>query len=122
MSPAPVVLVIHGSGQASIVESHPRTGSWLTIRTASAEAGYEIARRERPDVIALDLTTSLGNAWTICRLLKVDPRTSAIPVVVLGVDGRSETAAHARFAGVRAVLHHPLSSDSLDLALRSALA
>jgi len=85
------------------------------------EAGYEWAKRERPDLIALDLSTSFGNAWTICRLLKQDPRTAGIPVVVLTGETQGEMAAHARFAGVRAVLNRPLSTDSLDLALRATL-
>jgi CheY-like chemotaxis protein len=119
MNARPLVLVIRGSTRDVQIEDTPFATSWLTIRTASADAGYEMARRDRPDLIALDLSTSFGNAWTICRVLRQDPRTADIPVVVLADDAHGETAAHARVAGVRAVLNHPLSADSLDLALRS---
>ena len=86
------------------------------------DVGYEIARQELPDLIALDLSTSFGNAWTICRLLRADPKTSGIPVVVLAGHEGSQMAAHARFAGVRAVVAGPLSVDALGLAVRNALA
>jgi CheY-like chemotaxis protein len=75
----------------------------LTIRTTQAERGYELARIKQPDVVAVDVATAGGPGWALCRLLKRDPMTSAIPVVVLASDS-PEIDAHARFAGVSGVL------------------
>jgi DNA-binding response OmpR family regulator len=122
MTEYPVLLVIQDSTSSPDIDAHMLDQSGLTVRAARAEVGYEVARAERPDVIAIDLATPRGNAWTICRLLKADPRTASIPVIVLAGCDASETAAHARFAGAHAVVTRPFSLDSLGLAFQAALA
>lgn len=122
MTEHPVLLVIQDSTSSPDLETRMLDQSGLTVRAARAEVGYEVARREHPDLIAIDLATPRGNAWTICRLLKADPRTASIPVIVLAGSDASETAAHARYAGAHAVVTRPFSLDSLGLAFQSALA
>jgi DNA-binding response OmpR family regulator len=122
MTEYPVVLVIQDSTSSSEIDANLLDQSGLTVRAARAEVGYEVARTERPDVIAVDLAIPRGNAWTICRLLKADPQTASIPVIVLAATEASETAVHARYAGAHAVVTRPFSLDSLGLAFQSALA
>jgi CheY-like chemotaxis protein len=122
MTEQPVLLVIQDSTSSPDLETRMLDQAGLKIRAAHAEIGYEVAREEHPDLIAIDLATPRGNAWTICRLLKADPRTASIPVIVLASGDASETAAHARYAGAHAVVTRPFSLDSLGLAFQSALA
>ena len=97
----PVVLIVQGSDLVNPSPSAP--DECLTIRTSQAERAYELARVRQPDVVAIDVATAGGPGWALCRLLKRDPLTSAIPVVVLAAES-PETDAHARFAGVSGVL------------------
>jgi CheY-like chemotaxis protein len=122
MSECRVLLVIQDSASSADIDTHMLNYSGLTVRAARTESGYEVARAERPDVIAIDLATLRGNAWTICRLLKADPRTASIPVIVLAGVEVPEAAAHARYAGAHAVVMRPFSLDSLGVAFQSALA
>jgi two-component system, OmpR family, alkaline phosphatase synthesis response regulator PhoP len=46
------------------------------------------ARESRPDVILLDIMVPQLNGWEVCRRLKQDPETRAIPVIM--VTGRVE--------------------------------
>jgi CheY-like chemotaxis protein len=56
----------------------------LTVDIAdTGTAGLNAAQRRPPDVIVLDVELPGINGYTLCRMLKTDPRTAAIPVVML---------------------------------------
>lgn len=56
----------------------------FTVLTASdGEMGLETARREKPDLILLDLMLPKMNGFEVCRLLKFDDATKNIPIIVL---------------------------------------
>ena len=56
----------------------------------SGEEGLEAVRRDPPDMIVLDLMLPAMDGLEVCRRLKADRRTQAIPVLML--TGRSEEA------------------------------
>jgi len=65
------------------------------IHTArSGSEGLQIARSLKPDLILMDLFMPDMDGDQICRILKEDPETSSIPVVLVssGARGRSRTA------------------------------
>lgn len=65
------------------------------IHTArNGSDGLQIARSLKPDLILLDLFMPDMNGDQVCRILKGDPETSSIPVVLIssGARGRSRTA------------------------------
>ena len=47
------------------------------------EQGLEMARRERPDLILMDLGLPCLDGWTATRQLKEAPDTKVIPVIAL---------------------------------------
>ena len=54
------------------------------VMTASdAEEGLEVARREQPDLILMDMGLPGLDGWTATRRLKADPTTQRIPVIAL---------------------------------------
>jgi DNA-binding response OmpR family regulator len=81
-----------------VVEDEPDVAEM--IRYNLGREGYEVrlaangtdalrqAREARPDVILLDIMVPQLNGWEICRRLKHDPETAAIPVIM--VTGRAE--------------------------------
>src|SRR5437763_1468953 len=69
-------------------------------------------RRRRPDVIVLDLRMPGMGGAELCRRLRADERTQAIPIVLLtGAD--PEEARRAQRAGAAALVRKPFSP--LDL-------
>lgn len=54
----------------------------LTGATSGAE-GLALLRRQRPDVLLLDLTMPDTNGWDIYREIKQDARLADIPVIVI---------------------------------------
>ena len=77
-----------------VVEDHPETRDLLayhlkaggyTARTASSgQAALDIALRSRPDLVLLDVMLPGGmDGLEVCRRLKQDARTRAVPVLML---------------------------------------
>jgi two-component system alkaline phosphatase synthesis response regulator PhoP len=59
-----------------------REGFEVVVATNGADALRE-ARDSRPDLVLLDLMLPLVNGWELCRRLKQDPATRALPVIML---------------------------------------
>jgi DNA-binding response OmpR family regulator len=53
------------------------------LEAANGTAGIEIARRERPDLILLDVMMPGIDGWEVARRLTADEATRAIPIVFL---------------------------------------
>jgi DNA-binding response OmpR family regulator len=56
----------------------------MTVLEANdGPSGLEVARRERPDVILLDVMMPALDGWRVAEDLLADPRTSEIPIIFL---------------------------------------
>jgi CheY-like chemotaxis protein len=94
------------------------------FRIAEAENGEEALQKATtllPDVIVMDLSLPVMDGWEATRRLKRDPRTKAIPVVVLTGHALPEHAQAARDAGCDLVITKPCLPDQLMDALRGIL-
>jgi signal transduction histidine kinase/DNA-binding response OmpR family regulator len=56
---------------------------FATIRAAKGGEGIVIAREQQPDAITLDVMMPGMDGWSVLSVLKSDPRTSKIPVVMV---------------------------------------
>lgn len=50
--------------------------------------GLEAARREKPDLVILDIMMPRMDGYRVCQLLQADPDTSSIPVLMLTAKGQ----------------------------------
>jgi two-component system phosphate regulon response regulator PhoB len=74
----------------TLLDFNLRQAGW---RTAQAESGAEAlarARGLRPQVIVLDLNLPDVSGTDVCRLLKADPQTASIPVLMLTARGAEQ--------------------------------
>jgi DNA-binding response OmpR family regulator len=60
------------------------------LEADSGEKALELARRERPDLVLLDVMMPDVDGWTVARELAADERTRDIPIVFL--TARAEAA------------------------------
>ncbi len=72
----------------------------------------------QPDVILLDILLSDDDGWHVLRQLKSEPRTQAIPVIIVSVVDQPE---QARALGAAASLLKPIDRASLEQTLRRVL-
>jgi DNA-binding response OmpR family regulator len=76
---------------------------------ADGEEGLELARRHAPDLVLLDLMIPRVDGLDVCRLLKSDPDTSGMKVIVLSSRERARWEPLARSAGADSYLEKPIS-------------
>mgnify|MGYP001584716087 CR=1 FL=1 len=87
----------------------------------NGEAGLELARRERPDVIVSDFMMDRMDGLTMIRELRASPETADIPVILLTAERSVETRLSAREAGADIYLEKPFSPRELRAAVESLL-
>ena len=74
-----------------------------------------------PDLILLDLIMPDLDGYTVCRSLKADPATRAIPVIFLTVSADPHLNRQAYAAGAEACLTKPFRREALLAAVNATL-
>lgn len=91
----------------------------LTAETA--EAGLQVARTERPDVILLDVHLPGISGYEVVQRLKADPATAPIPIVAITAQAMRGEEMRARAAGCDAFLTKPVDTDLLRRTVQHVL-
>jgi protein-histidine pros-kinase len=71
--------------------------------------GFELARQHRPDLILLDLNLPDVPGDQVLAMLRSDPATASIPVVVISADAMPDRIKELLGSGARAYLTKPIS-------------
>ena len=74
----------------AVLKVHLRQMGLEGLLEQNPEAGMELAVREQPDLILLDVMMSGMDGHEVCRRLKADARTAAIPVIFISARDESE--------------------------------
>jgi PAS domain S-box-containing protein len=102
----------------AIVEDLPRL-AMVTAKTA--EAGLEIIRARRPDVVLMDINLPGISGIEAKRRLAASPETSAIPVIALSAAALPGDTSRANAAGFARYITKPVKLDELTSALEEVL-
>jgi two-component system alkaline phosphatase synthesis response regulator PhoP len=87
--PGQRVLVVEDEPDvAELIRYNLTKEGYDVIVVANGAEGLKRARETKPDIILLDIMVPQLNGWEVCRRLKQDPETRAIPVIM--VTGRVE--------------------------------
>jgi CheY-like chemotaxis protein len=84
---------------------------WRLLPALQGGLGVELAREHRPDLVLLDLHLPDIPGDEVLRRLRADPRTAAIPVVVVSADATPSSVERLRQSGADAYLTKPLDVD-----------
>lgn len=91
------------------------------LRASNGRTALELAVTGKPDVILLDVMMPGMSGFDACAALKADPRTAAIPVVMVTALNSVEDRVAALEAGAHDFLAKPLESVELRARVRSLL-
>ena len=81
------------------------------LESEDAEKAVELAREHCPDLILMDLQLPGMNGLEAARILKADPQTSNIPVVILSAGSLPDDARHLREAGCAGLITKPFGAN-----------
>ena len=99
-----------------------RARGYRVLEADTGEEGIEIARREMPHLILMDLQLPGLDGMEATRRLKADPATRAIPVVALSAHAQDADEARAREAGCVGYIAKPIRLSRFPQQVRSYLA
>ncbi len=103
MSYHPLVLIVDDSDRnRKLARDVLRLAQFRTLEAVTASEAIALASEHLPDVILMDLRLPDLDGSEAARLLRVEPRTSRIPVVAvtaLPLDAREDWLFEAGFAG-----------------------
>jgi signal transduction histidine kinase/DNA-binding response OmpR family regulator len=83
--PRRVLVVEDDQNIAQLLSHHLSEGGYTVATVGDAEAALEAARRERPDLITLDICLPGKDGFEFLQMLKSDEAMADIPVVIVSV-------------------------------------
>ena len=103
-----------------VLSSLLKKEGYEVIEAEDGEAGVELAKKEDPDVILMDLTMPRMGGLEACRLLKKDEKTKNIPVLVITALG-GENKTEAINAGIDDFVSKPFDAEEISIRVKSML-
>ncbi|HSL09656.1 MAG TPA: SpoIIE family protein phosphatase [Pseudonocardiaceae bacterium] len=94
---------------------------YTVISTADGQAALQAVQRIRPDVVLADVMMPVLDGFELLAQLRGDPRTAAIPVILLSARSGEEAAIEGLAAGANDYLVKPFSAPELLARVRSSL-
>jgi len=98
-----------------------RFAGFDVVLVADGIAAIEQAPLEQPDLILLDVRMPRVTGYDVCRQLKEDPATSAIPIVFLSAKGQEGEIQEGLDSGAVEYIVKPFTPDDLTEQVREVL-
>jgi two-component system, cell cycle response regulator DivK len=113
MSDKTVLYVEDNEYNLKIVRQLLGRTSYRLIEAVDGQLGVETALRELPDLILMDIQLPKLSGLEATRMLRADPKTAAIPIIVITSFALSGDDQKAKDAGASAYLAKPYSPREL---------
>lgn len=117
--------------QVLLVEDNPEVRAFLqrsladtyqVIEAADGAEGWEMALKHMPDMVISDVMMPVMNGLELCRKLKLDDRTSHIPVILLTARAAFVHQVDGLETGADSYITKPFNMQMLELNIRNLLA
>ncbi|MHB1349561.1 MAG: response regulator [Desulfobulbaceae bacterium] len=94
---------------------------YAIVSALSGREGVELARQERPDLILLDVVMPGEDGFEVCRILKHDPLTHAIPVIFITALSDSRSKIKGLSVGGLDYISKPFEKEEVFMRVRNIL-
>ena len=116
------ILIIEDEPDIQELLSFNLDNNGYKVYTASnGEKGLEVARKEHPDLILLDLMLPGIHGLDVCRIIKSDQETSGISIIMLTALGQEEDIIKGLETGADDYVTKPFSLQVLEARIKSVL-
>ena len=121
--PSTILIVDDSPTAQRIIRLAVEAGGYRVLTASDGDEAIDVAQRERPDLIVLDIILPKKNGFQVCRHLKAFPETRGIKVVLLSSKNHETDILWGKRQGADGYLTKPFETEQLlaciDAALRS---
>jgi len=96
-----------------MVKTRLEAGGYEVITASDGQQGLDKAKKEKPDLIILDLMLPKMDGYKVCGFLKKDTRYSGIPIIILSARAQEEDMKLGEELGADAYIIKPFDAPVL---------
>lgn len=117
-----VVLIIDDMRENRLLlSSQLRLDGHSIIEASGGQDGIAMAQAHDPDLILLDVMMPDINGFEVCKILKADPRTHLIPIIMITALSKVESRIEGKKAGADEFLSRPHIREELLVRVRTLI-
>ena len=116
------ILVIEDEEDVSdLLSYHLRKAKYRVLTAPDGAEGLRVAEEEKPDAVVLDIMMPRLNGFEVAKLLRGNPKTSSVPLLILSAKGETESRIKGLELGADDYLPKPFSPKELLLRIQGLL-
>lgn len=121
MGKGKILIVEDDRDIVEMVEYNLKEQGYETVSVLNGQKGIELAKKEQPDLIILDIMLPVTDGFEVCRILKNDQRTSNIPIIILSAKSQETDKVVGLELGADDYVTKPFSPRELIARIRAIL-
>ena len=121
MSKGHVLVVEDNLDNYELVHTILEIAGYDTFLAVNGRDGVDAARKQKPDLILMDMSLPEMDGWEATKLIREDPETAKIPMIALTVHTLPLEMKRALDAGVNAYLPKPYDAGQLIRLIENTL-
>jgi DNA-binding response OmpR family regulator len=121
MKPLDILIIEDDEIVARTVERSLRSAEYRIAVANSGVQGLQVARRQPPALVVLDVIMPGMDGYAVCREMRADPLLTSVPVLFLTAKSKDEDKIEGFHAGGDDYLTKPFNIDELLLRVRAIL-
>ncbi len=107
------ILIADDEPNIRLLVSGMLSRDYVVVAASNGEEAIALARRQKPCLILMDIMMPKMDGYAACSILKADPETKAIPVVMLTGVGHELNKKLAKQVGADGYITKPFSMEEL---------
>jgi len=104
-----------------MIEYNLKEEGYQTLHAFDGEKGIELAKKEKPDLIILDLMLPAIDGFEVCRVLKQQQSAAQIPIIILSAKSRETDKVVGLELGADDYMTKPFSPRELIARIKAVL-
>jgi DNA-binding response OmpR family regulator len=121
MSKGKIELIEDDHDIVEMIEYNLKEEGYRTVSAFDGKNGIEIAKREKPDLIILDIMLPAIDGFEVCRILRQQESTTHIPIIILSAKSRETDKLVGLELGADDYMTKPFSPRELIARIKAVL-
>jgi two-component system alkaline phosphatase synthesis response regulator PhoP len=114
MSNGRILIVDDSENIRNVLEANFEYLGYEVLTAHDGAGALDLIRKEKPDLVILDVMMPRQNGFQVCRKIKTDPELSAVPVIFLSAKGQREDRFWGKDCGADEYVTKPFSAAELE--------